>query len=131
MRAHLCAVSPVSEPAAFEEDVAAANRLYLTRLCAPVKSREGEDDIKKEVCCHLSGVIRLWSSQQAFGRGGGRFNREGGIILKVCDRGATFAFSTLSAEMLPEETSCSLLLGSVRVCVCEATSAWLPALALI
>lgn len=34
------AISPVSEPAPFEEDVAATNRLYLARLGAPVKDRE-------------------------------------------------------------------------------------------
>lgn len=33
------AISPVSEPAPFEEDVAATNRLYLARLGAPVKDR--------------------------------------------------------------------------------------------
>lgn len=73
MRAHSCAVSPVSEPAAFEEDVAAANRLYLTRLCAPVKGREGEDDIKKGSLLlfienHLL-VVRsanVWQRRRAF-----------------------------------------------------------------
>lgn len=35
------AVSPVSEPAAFEEDVAATNCFYLTWLCTPVRERSG------------------------------------------------------------------------------------------
>lgn len=42
MKTNLKTVSPVSEPAAFEEDVAAGNRLYLTWLCTPVIEREEE-----------------------------------------------------------------------------------------
>lgn len=116
MRAHSCAVLPVSEPAAFEEDVAAANRLYLTRLCAPVKGREGEDDIKKRK------FVVVYRESFACGVVGERLAEEEGVLLgegsirlKVNDRGATFAFSTVAAEMLPEETSCSPPLGSVCV----------------
>lgn len=36
---NLNTVSPVSEPAAFEEDVTATNCLYLTWLCTPVKKK--------------------------------------------------------------------------------------------
>ena len=39
--------SPVSEPTSFEEDVAAGNCLYLTRLCTPVREREEETKRKE------------------------------------------------------------------------------------
>lgn len=42
MKTNLDTVSPVSEPAAFEEDVAATDCLYLARLGAPVGEREEE-----------------------------------------------------------------------------------------
>lgn len=51
MKTNLNTVSPVSEPAAFEEDVTAGNCLYLTRLCTPVREREKEinRDANKEL----------------------------------------------------------------------------------
>lgn len=54
-------VSPVSEPAAFEEDVTATNCLYLTWLCTPVREREEETErgSNKETSSLQS--IRQWS----------------------------------------------------------------------
>ncbi len=51
MKTNLNTVSPVSEPAAFEEDVTAGNCLYLTRLCTPVREREEKThrDANKEL----------------------------------------------------------------------------------
>lgn len=51
MKTNLNTVPPVSEPAAFEEDVTAGNCLYLTWLGTPVREREEETerDANKEL----------------------------------------------------------------------------------